>query len=98
MSIFLRMVRDWVEARRAPLPQWSSWALAMLGSVSFCVAGYWGLIIKAVLGDLIQATNDAGITLMALAMWGLFGMLGVAFWFHGCIAARCHLVLFERHF
>ena len=98
MNRFLQSLRNLQVVLRRPLAEWDSWALAILGATTFCIAGYWGLTIKAVIGELIHATNDAGITLMALVLWGLVGMRGVVIWVFGCIAARCHLVLFARHF
>ncbi|MFD1217562.1 hypothetical protein [Microbulbifer celer] len=75
----------------------SVWAV-IIGAASFMVAGYWGLMIKDVLPQAIDATNKDGFSLVALGVWTLIGFFGVLIWVFGCIAARCHTVLYERWF
>jgi hypothetical protein len=72
--------------------------LVVLGGLSFIGAGYWGLAISTVVLDLIKATNKAGLPPLAIGLWLLIGFYAIAVWYFGCIASRCHGVLYERWF
>lgn len=72
--------------------------LALLGSLSFLVAGYWGLAISTVIPGLIDATNKFGLPHIAVGLWLLVGVYAVGVWYFGCIASRCHTVLYGRWF
>ncbi|MDC8804059.1 hypothetical protein PRZ61_11475 [Halomonas pacifica] len=76
----------------------SDWVLAILGVLSFFVAGYWGLMLSDVVPDFIKATNQAGISFPVAGLAILLGGFGLSVWFFGCIAARCHTLLYERWF
>jgi hypothetical protein len=72
--------------------------LALLGSASFLVAGYWGLALSQIVPSLIETTNKHGLPLLAVGLWLLVGAYAIAVWYFGCIAARCHTILYERWF
>ena len=72
--------------------------LCLLGASAFLVACYWGLMLKDVVPPLITATNKAGFSSFALKLWLFLGSYAVAVWYFGCIATRCHAVLYERWF
>lgn len=72
--------------------------LALLGGLSFLVAGYWGLALSAVVPNLVDATNKFGLPPIAVGLWLLVGIYAVGVWYFGCIASRCHTVLYDRWF
>src|SRR5690554_5040907 len=76
----------------------SDWMLAVLGVVAFLVAGYWGLMLSEAVPGFIKETNQTGISLPAVGLGLLLGGFGLSVWFFGCIAARCHTLLYERWF
>jgi len=74
------------------------WVLAMLGVISFVIAGYWGIVVANFLPDLLNQTNQHGLTFVRTAIFVCLGVMGVCIWFFGCLATRCHSLLYERHF
>ena len=72
--------------------------LALLGSLSFLVAGYWGLALSAVIPGLIETTNKYGLPPIAVGSWFLVAIYSVGVWYFGCIASRCHTILYDRWF
>jgi len=75
-----------------------SWLLSILGAAAFLAASYVALMFADIMPSLVQTVNKDG---MRSAYWGLFFLLGlyaVAGWFCGCVAARCHELLFSRWF
>lgn len=76
-----------------------SWVLAMLGVPCFLMASYFTLMFAAVLPDLIKATNGREINLsQAAALWSLLAPYAAIVWLSGCIAKRCHDLLYKRWF
>lgn len=75
-----------------------SYWLVILGIPSFLVAGYLGYVVKGATERLILPTNEQGVNMEALTLWAFIGVLALGVWMFGCIAARCHLELFERWF
>ncbi|WP_417527519.1 hypothetical protein [Marinomonas shanghaiensis] len=76
----------------------NDWLLAILGVAAFLVAGYWGLMLGDVVPDFIKIVNGNGASLTAFGLAVLLGGFGISVWFFGCIAARCHALLYERWF
>ncbi|MBZ2188238.1 hypothetical protein K8B33_03970 [Alcanivorax sp. JB21] len=72
--------------------------LVLLGALSFIVAGYWGLALSTVILDLIEKTNKYGLPPLAVGLWFLVGIYAAITWCFGCIASRCHAVLYEKWF
>lgn len=72
--------------------------LALLGALSFLVAGYWGLALSNVVPSLIEATNKFGLPPLAIGLWLLIGAYAITVWYFGCVASRCHTILYERWF
>lgn len=72
--------------------------LTVWGISVFFVAGYWGLMLSDVVPEFINIVNENGISLTAVGLAMLLGGFGVSVWFFGCIAARCHTLLYERWF
>ena len=72
--------------------------LAILGAASFIIAGYWGLMLSTVVPDLIDATNEHGLPPLAIRIWLLLALFSAIVWYFGCIASRCHSLLYERWF
>lgn len=72
--------------------------LAALGVLAFLVAGYWGLMLGDVVPDFIKIVNENGVSLTAIGLGMLLGGFGISVWFFGCIAARCHSLLYDRWF
>lgn len=75
---------------------WS--VLALLGAASFLVAGYFGLALSKIVPSLIDTTNKYGLPPLAVGLWLLIGVYAVGIWYFGCIASRCHTVLYDRWF
>jgi type II secretory pathway component PulF len=76
----------------------NDWALAGVGAFSFLFTSYWGIMISDVIPEFLKTVNEVGISLPAinLALW--FSGFGFYMWFFGCIALRCHTLLYERWF
>jgi len=72
--------------------------LALLGGLSFLVAGYWGLALSKIVPVLIDTTNKYGLPPLATGLWLLIGVYAVGIWYFGFIASRCHAVLYDRWF
>lgn len=98
MRFFQRIAALRQKRRVWRLHELSDWILAPLGAVSFLIAGYWTMAMINVLPDLVIATNQNGLTWVGAAAFAFLGGLGVTIWFHGCLAARCHQLLFDRNF
>jgi hypothetical protein len=75
-----------------------NWLLAFLGIASFLVAGYWGLVLGDVTPPFVKKVNEVGFSPQVFSIALLLGCLGLLFWFFGCIAARCHTLIYERWF
>ncbi|OLQ89693.1 hypothetical protein BIY22_19220 [Vibrio panuliri] len=57
-----------------------------------------GLMLGEVVPSFIKLSNANPISIQMI-MFGLFLVfLGVLFWVFGCIAARCHSLLYDRWF
>jgi hypothetical protein len=75
-----------------------SYWLVALGIPSFLVAAYLGYLVKGATERLIPPTNEYGISIESLTLWAFIGIFALGVWMFGCIAARCHLELFDRWF
>ncbi|RTE86366.1 MULTISPECIES: hypothetical protein [Gammaproteobacteria] len=80
------------------LSELNSGILAIIGSGSFLIAGYWGLMLSTVVPDMVKATNEHGLPPLAIGIWLLLGGYSAIVWYFGCIASRCHSLLYERWF
>lgn len=98
MSRLTRNLKKSQKHRKKELSQLSSFWLLLLGSGSFLVAGYWGLLLGKVFPDYVVAANTQGFPPVAIALAVIFGVLGVGVWWYGTIAYRCNELLLERHF
>lgn len=72
--------------------------LVLFGGTSFIVASYWALALSSIVPELLEATNKFGLPPLAIGLWLLVGGYAIAVWYFGCIASRCHTVLYERWF
>lgn len=84
--------------RRAKFADMHSSVIALLGVMSFTVASYWGLAVSTVAPKLAFITNSIGFPPLCVALWLQMGGLCLASWYFGCIAARCHAILYSRWF
>ncbi|HBS7407762.1 TPA: hypothetical protein MAQ62_005041 [Klebsiella pneumoniae] len=98
MQFFQRIAASFRTRHTWHLHEMSDRVLAPLGATAFLIAGYWVMAVTHVLPDLIATTNQTGLTWVGAAAFTFLGGLGVTIWFYGCLAARCHTILFERHF
>ncbi len=98
MKLLDALSKAFTQRETRPFNSLHSLVLAIIGVGAFIVAGYWGLMLKEVVPELIKATNSAGITLPAIALWSLLSIYAAGVWFFGCIAARCHSILYDRWF
>lgn len=72
--------------------------LVFMGGLSFLVAAYWGLALSKLVPNLIETTNKFGLPPLALKLWLIIAIYAAGTWFFGCIASRCHSILYERWF
>jgi len=98
MPIINRAWAAFQARRKWLLQEMSDRVLAVLGAVSFLIAGYWTMAMADVLPDLVRATNRHGITVPAAAAFLFLAGLGITIWFHATLAKRCHDLLVDRHF
>ncbi|MFM5134994.1 hypothetical protein [Aeromonas rivipollensis] len=98
MQLFQRLILRFRTRRTWHLYELSDWVLAPLGATAFLIAGYWTITVTHVLPDLMTTTNQTGLTWIGIAAFTFLGGLGVTIWFYGCLASRCHTILFDRHF
>lgn len=94
----LERVPSWVFKQRKNFDEFPSWLVGGLGVMAFLIAGYLGLLLGDVVPDFIREVNRSGINVEALELGGLLSVFGLALWFFGCIAARCHGILYQRWF
>ncbi|AEF98507.1 hypothetical protein [Methylomonas methanica] len=98
MRILNEAVHFFTRKKKSHFDELNDWVLAILGVLSFLVAGYWSLMLSNVVPDFVKITNDVGISIRAVGLALLLGGFGLTVWFFGCIAARCHSLLYERWF
>lgn len=99
MKIFNTVAAKWKSRRKYQLQDLSDKALIFLGGPSFLIAGYWTVMLKDVTPEYIKAVNRLGyIDAMGTALALFLLLFGLQVWFFGCIAARCHSVLYDRCF
>lgn len=82
--------------KKKTFEEFNDWLLAVLGVLAFLVAGYSGLMLGEVVPDFIKIVNENGVSLIAVGLVMLLGGFGISVWFFGCIAPRCHALLYER--
>ncbi|MDH2916380.1 MAG: hypothetical protein PXX77_05815 [Gallionella sp.] len=75
-----------------------SWILGVLGALAFLCFSYFGLMYSDVVPDFIKEINTIGINLTALKIAFVLAIYSFPTWWFGCVAARCHTVLYERWF
>lgn len=98
MKVLDTAARFLTRRRKKSFEELNDWLLAVLGMSAFLVAGYWGLMLSDVVPEFITIVNANGISLTAVGLAMLLGGFGISVWFFGCIAARCHTLLYERWF
>jgi hypothetical protein len=98
MKILNSVTRFFTKHKKNNFEEVNSWALAFLGISSFLMAGYWGLMLSEVVPGFVKAVNKSGISFVAVFWGSVLGFYGIVFWFFGCIATRCHTVIYERWF
>lgn len=98
MKIFNRIISLLSRRKRKPFEALNDWIIALLGALAFLVAGYWGLMLSEAVPEFIKIVNEHGISLQAIGVAFLLGGFAVSVWFFGCIAARCHSLLYDRWF
>jgi uncharacterized membrane protein len=98
MKILDKAVKSITRRKKSSFEELNDWVLALLGALTFLVAGYWGLMLSKVVPEFIKAVNTHGISLFAIGLALLLGGFGISVWFFGCIAARSHTLLYERWF
>lgn len=76
----------------------SSPMAVLLGVPSFLISGYCGLFLSKFVPLLIDATNTHGFSVLGVVLWLAAGLLAILVWIFGCIATRCHTVLYECWF
>ena len=76
-----------------------SWVLVVIGVFCFLLAGFLGMILTDQMRGMIRAFDEVGIDGYVAVITIVVSMcLGAAMWFSGCVAARCHAVLYRRWF
>lgn len=98
MKILDKVARFVTRHKKNSFEELGDWFLAVSGAAAFLVAGYWGLMLSEIVPDFIKTVNENGVSLSAIGLALLLGGFGISVWFFGCIAARCHTLLYERWF
>lgn len=99
MKIVSKLDSKWKSRPKYQLQGLSDKALILLGGPSFLVAGYWTLMLKEVLPEYLKVVSRLGYIDAIGTTLGLFLLaFGLQVWFFGCIAARCHSMLYDRWF
>ena len=98
MKILNKVASLITQRKKKTFEELSDGLLAVLDCSTFLVAGYFGLILGDLVPDFIKIVNENGLSLLASLLALLLGGFGISFWFFGCIAARCHTLLYERWF
>ncbi|HIJ37429.1 MAG TPA: hypothetical protein HPP80_00910 [Rhodospirillaceae bacterium] len=93
--------KNWVERKRYAISEMPTLMLCLLGSGSFLVSGYYGLVESKTLFDTVAITNSVAlyqIGLLGALLWVLHAMMGFKIWFFGNLAWKCNAVLRDRMF
>lgn len=99
MGLLKKLLALWKGRKKYNIQDLRDLKLILLGGPSFLVAGYWTLMLKDVVPEYIKTVNKVGyIDAMGTAIGLVLLAYGIQIWFFGCIAARCHSVLYERWF
>jgi len=98
MKILDKAVRFITRRKKKTLEELNDCLLSLVGLLAFLVAGYWGLMLGEVVPEFIKVVNKDGLSPVAIALAIFLGGFGLCVWFFGCIAARCHTLLYERWF
>lgn len=76
----------------------SSWFVAPIGALAFLAASYPGVMFTEVVPEFVETINRVGLDTTAVKIAFILGIYAIAAWCFGCIAAKCHSVLYERWF
>lgn len=98
MSLLRNIIFFYKEKKRTYFEDLNDWILALVGVISFLIAGYFGLELSSIVPNYVKVANQSTITKEAIVIGLLLGFYGLIFWFFGCIAARCHSLIYERWF
>lgn len=98
MKVLNKIASFVTRRKKKTFEELNDWLLTALGVSAFLVAGYWGLMLSDVVPSFIKVVNENGVSLFAAGFALLLGGFGISVWFFGCIAARCHTLLYERWF
>ena len=98
MKILDKAARVITKRKKRRFDELNNLFLAIMGILAFFIAGYWGLMLGEVVPQLIKVVNKNGISPNAIGLTLFLGSFGIIFWFFGCVAARCHSLLYERLF
>jgi hypothetical protein len=98
MNLLSRLVGYVSFGRKRNFADLPSWLLSILGAAAFLVASYLALMMANIMPNFVQSVNKDGMrsAYLVLSLW--LGFYAVAGWFCGCVAARCHELLFSRRF
>lgn len=78
--------------------QLGEWGLAALGAPAFLVSSFFLYVITQLWPEIDKSALHLGFTVnLAICLLPVGGFAVVA-WLFGCIALRCHNLLFERLF
>lgn len=81
------------------LEKMPSWLLVLVCVSSFLFVAYIGLMFADVIPELIDVTNEEGLSNKpAILLWLCLGYHGVFFWIVTCITKKCHDLLYSRWF
>jgi len=75
-----------------------SFILVIYGAPSFVIAAYFGLMFSEIIPNLVKVTNNYGFKITLIYVWGLLALYAMLMWWFGCVATRCHKILYERWF
>lgn len=98
MKVLDGIARVLSQGKQKTFEELPSWILVIMGTLTFLTASYPGLMFAEVVPDFIKKVNEVGVTAAATGIAIILALYAIPTWVFGCVAGRCHTVLYERYF
>lgn len=72
--------------------------LVVIGLLAFIAGGGLGFQLSSIASAMLEETVEASMSMPMAEAWCLVGVLSIPLWYFGCLATRCHTLLYERWF
>ena len=70
----------------------------IIGITSFLLSSIMTVIVAEVIDEYLATINNVGFNKVTIVLGVILGLLGAAIWYFGCVAARCHSLLYVKWF